>query len=145
MKSDMTWKLMAVAAMICSVSAIAFAVVAGGCDGMIETMQGSRIPMKCHWTMIAAGLLAAIPLVCGIVELFVREKAGRRALAAVLGMSAVTLFLIQSEWGIGVCAMEGMSCHTMALGLKVISLCLLIIALIQVIRPGREDAPRREL
>ena len=145
MKAEMIWKLTAAAAMSCSAAAIAFAVVAGGCDGMIETTQGNQLPMKCHWTMIAAGLVSIIALVCSLMELFVHETAGRRALATVLGMNAVVLFLIPSAYGIGVCAMDGMSCHTMATGLKVISLCLLMTALVQLVRSGKKDAPTRDL
>lgn len=144
MSKDLLWKLTCLAAVLGGAAAMVFAAGFGGCDGMIETAQGGEVPMKCHWTQSAAAWLALIPAACGIGGFLVRDKAGRRALGAVLGISAVCQFVIPSDMGIGVCAMKGMACHTMAGGLKAAAVCLLIAAVIQLIRPGAGERPRRD-
>lgn len=121
-----------------------FAVLFGGCEGMIETAQGGEVPMKCHWTHIAAGWIALVPIACGIGGLFVKDKAGRRALAVAAAAGAICLFVIPSNMGIGVCAMKEMSCHTMAGGLKVAAFCLMAAAVIQLVCSGMSDRPKRE-
>jgi hypothetical protein len=76
----------------------------------IELPGGRTIPMKCHWTAMAAPAVAVPLLIIGGLLLFSSRRETRLALSligAVLGIFAILL----PTYLIGVCASDEMMCN----------------------------------
>jgi hypothetical protein len=76
----------------------------------IELPGGRTIPMKCHWTAMAAPAVAVPLLIIGVLMFFSRRRETLLALSllgAILGIFAILL----PTYLIGVCASDEMLCN----------------------------------
>lgn len=104
--------LSAVAAIVAAALMAVIKFVAPVCSGLIETVAGKQIPMKCHWTAIAVFVIAALIAVVAIAGIVTEQ----------FTLSGITIFvlataifvLVSDSMGIGVCANPEMACHTTA-------------------------------
>ena len=134
-------------------------VVIGGCDMPIPTMSGS-VPMKCHWGFIAVSIVLAAGLVLAIFSTFLRSPEARRFAGLTLGIIALTVAFIPSEWAVGTCSWEGdamccansaasgasaeelaacalsMDCHVSAIATWITAALVLVVAVILVVKAG---------
>jgi hypothetical protein len=88
--------------------------------------NGKTVPMKCHWTSVAA-LAVGLPLaVLGGLFLFSKRKETQRALA-VLGIVLGAFMILLPTVLIGVCAMPEMICNSVMQPTMVLSGALIIV------------------
>ena len=116
----------------------------GGCTSMIECTSGS-MPMKCHWTFIAATFVGLAGMVMGIVATMLEATDGRRA--AVIGamVSAIVVILIVSPIGIGTCAHADSMCNSTATIVYVLSAVAIILAIVMGVKADSAEAEKPKM
>jgi hypothetical protein len=103
----------------------------------LTTEDGRSIPMKCHWTGIAA-IGAAVPLgLTGLFQLRKQRKESARSLA-VLGAASGVLAILFPTALIGVCANPDMICH-MVMRPTLIAAGILAVASSAVLFAGAQE------
>ena len=140
---DSIWRATAVAGILLSALSLFAAVYMGGCPGLIETAAGGTVPMKCHWTMLAATYLGVVLLLLSAGQLLLKGKEARRFAAAAILLVALAALLLTTNAGIGVCAAAGMACRATALPLRGAYVLLLLLSLIQMLRPVPRERPSK--
>ncbi len=121
---------------ICNILAIVASIVliiglktfATPCEGMIETVKGMEVPMKCHWTDVALLYLAVATIVVGIANIIKNSK----STLELIGMGVLAIAITMNNVGIGVCKMEGMACHTMKTFAIVIGVVFIVLGILQM-------------
>lgn len=138
------WAILSILALAVSAGLLIAVLLTGACSGSIETAAGSQVPMKCHWTFKAVCLSAWIPIILSLLQVFLKGKSGRRVSAAVLFVSALILFLLTTEVGIGICEAEGMACGRLALAVRLGTIVLAVLAVVQFARAeDKTKGPKR--
>lgn len=144
MNNKKEWIVLSVLSLAASAAPLLVAVIIGACSAGIETAMGTTVPMKCHWTVQAVIIISILPVIVSILQLIMADKRGRRYLALVLFISAALIFLITTNAGIGICSTAGMTCGTMALGVRIAMVILAVLSIVQLVRaPGAKDKPKR--
>lgn len=139
-KRDKVWLLLAALLVLAGLLLAVFAQWLGGCVGLIEKVGGGAVPMKCHWTMIAVKYLGLALAVLAFGQLFLRTKEARRYAAVTIMVVGLVTLILTTSAGIGICADVTMICHRTALALRLDLAVLLVLALIQFIRPLPREA-----
>lgn len=98
------------------------------CTGMVKTMTGKEIPMKCHYTSQVLILLGVILLVNAIV-LAVKKEAFTNGII-LIAISIVAILVLNPTLGIGVCKSPEMACNLTAPIVKVVGGVGVVIGLI---------------
>ena len=78
---------------------LAVKVIAPVCTGMVETAAGKQVPMRCHYTEVAATLFAMLLLVNAVVCFVTKPRTGmpRRMPGAVAVSTAGTSWNMPRE------------------------------------------------
>lgn len=82
------------------------------CQGLLETISGKMVHMRCHYTGQAEVYLGILTLIISLMILFSQGKA-RRYLGFILAALGVMVIMMPTNLGIGIC-MSPMECHTTA-------------------------------
>lgn len=144
MNNKKEWIVLSALSLAAAVAALLITVIIGACSAGIETAMGTAVPMKCHWTARTVTMISILPVIVSILQFTMDDKRGRRCLALVLLISAVLIFLITTNAGIGICAAKGMACGTMALAVRIDMVILAVISIVQLVRaPAAKDKPKR--
>ena len=132
---------------VCIAGAVVFAAISlvsavmGGCDTMVELANGNSAPMKCHWTFVADTFIGIIGVVVALMGATCKDQSGRRA----TGVGAIAVALVAAcmpaSFGIGLCAMPDMHCHTTALVVWVLCAVAAVVVVVQVVK-SRPTASR---
>ncbi|MDR2109544.1 MAG: DUF4418 family protein [Coriobacteriales bacterium] len=145
----------AAAAAVMLVGLIA-SIVIGGCDELIPTDSGG-MPMRCHWTFLAAAAVFAAGTLAALAQLlpvFATSRPARLFAALTTVLLALIAAWLPSPWGIGICAAPGMGmahcgeggmdCHLSAPIVWVCAALLVVIAVVQLVmaRPDAKKLPR---
>ncbi|MBC8503286.1 MAG: DUF4418 family protein [Chloroflexi bacterium] len=80
------------------------------CEGLLELVNGKKIPMRCHWTARAEMIFGALIVVVGLMIAFLKKAGERQRLhhqVALLGLVTILtpLFIIPT------CMNPDMSCN----------------------------------
>lgn len=105
-------------------------VIAPVCTGMVETAAGKQVPMRCHYTDVAATLLACLLLVCAIACFVTKQKMACGIIAVAIGVCGFVI--LSSTIGTGICANPDMACNTTAPFIKLCSTLALLIGAVSV-------------
>jgi hypothetical protein len=119
-------------------------ILLGGCDHMLQCETG-EIPMKCHWTYVATTAIFAAGLLVAAMQFALKTKEGRRVAAFSTALLALCATFLTTPWGIGLCAMEQMACHTTALFVDAVTTVVVVTALIQCIKASPALASKPKL
>jgi peptidoglycan/LPS O-acetylase OafA/YrhL len=118
--------------------------ILGGCDKLIECESGD-FPMKCHWTFVACAVLFALGAIAALAQFALRTRESRRFAALTTVLLALGVVFLTTPWGIGLCAMETMQCHTTALVVWVCAALSVVVAVVQFAKADPEDAEKPRL
>lgn len=138
---------------VCIIGAVVFAAISlvsavmGGCQTMVELASGSSAPMKCHWTFVADTFIGIIGIVIALMGITCKDQSGRRATGVGAIAVAIIAACMPASFGIGLCAMPDMHCHTTALFVWVLCAVAAIIGIVQVVKsnPAAADLPKRTI
>ena len=109
---------------------LAVKVIAPVCTGMVETAAGKQVPMRCHYTEVAATLFAMLLLVNAVVCFVTKQKVACGIMAVALGVCVFVI--LSSSIGTGICANPDMACNTTAPFIKLCSTLALLTGVISV-------------
>ena len=84
-------------------------VIAPVCTGLVETIAGKQVPMRCHYTGVAVFMMAVLMLTAGITVVVTKQK--RACGIMVIVISALMFLSLNIETGMGVCANLDMACN----------------------------------
>ena len=112
-------------------------VIAPVCSGMVETAAGKQVPMRCHYTEVAATLLAFLLLVCAIACFVTKQKVACGIMAVAIAICGFVI--LSSTIGTGICANPDMACNITAPFIKVCSTVALVTGGISVFL-GKKEA-----
>jgi hypothetical protein len=103
--------------------------------------NGKTVPMKCHWTSVAA-LAVGLPLaVLGGLFFFSKRKETHRALA-VLGLVLGAFMILLPTALIGVCAMPDMICNAVMRPTMILSGALtMVVCAVALVLSWKTDEP----
>ena len=102
--------------------------------------NGQTVPMKCHWTAMAALGMAVPLLALGGVMAFSRRKEARRALS-MLGVAMGAVVALLPTYLIGVCANGMMACNnTMMPTLLFSGIVIGAISLVTLVLARKDEA-----
>jgi hypothetical protein len=103
--------------------------------------NGKTVPMKCHWTSVAA-LAVGIPLaVLGGLFIFSKRKETHRALA-ILGLVLGAFMILLPTVLIGVCAMPNMICNEVMRPTMILSGVLtMVVCAVALMLTWKTDEP----
>lgn len=141
------WRIVSTLALVCMAAMAVLAFALGPCTGVIETAEGSTVPMKCHWTYLVIEIFGIAGMLMAILAVISKTKEGRRFTAtAVLVMFAAILFAL-SPAGIGTCAAAGMKCivDSYILWAAGIIGAILSVAMIVKSDPQQAELPKMSL
>lgn len=139
------WSIMSIACAVCALAMIAIPVAFPVCSGMVETVSGSAVPMRCYWPFRVTTVLAIVLLLGNLICLRIHTPAVRRTFAALMAAVVVCAGIIPTSLVIGVCAAEGMACRTTFTLFGVCVLLYLVFAVFQICSaaPERKKLPKR--
>jgi hypothetical protein len=128
---------MKAASAVLVILALAIAIVPAFTDCLsqgrsLKLANGTTVPMKCHWTAMAA-IATAIPLgIAGIVSGFSKRRETRRALMSSTAVLGAMVILLPTVF-IGVCANNEMLCNMIMKPTLILSGSLAILISLAVI------------
>lgn len=105
-------------------------VIAPVCTGMVETAAGKQVPMRCHYTEVAATLLAFLLLICAVVCFVTKQKVACGIMAVAIALCGFVI--LNSTMGTGICANPDMACNVTAPYIKLCSTIALLTGAISV-------------
>ncbi len=105
-------------------------VIAPVCNGMVETAAGKQVPMRCHYTGVAATLLACLLLVCAVACFVTKQKVACGIMAVAIAVCGFAI--LSSTVGTGICANTDMACNVTAAYIKLGSTLALITGAVSV-------------
>ncbi len=140
------FKILGVMGALVAAAAALVAIVSGGCESCVETAAGSCMPMKCHWSMIAAALIEALAAFDFLGLAFVKCKIGRRWLAAGCALGQVLAVACMYAF-IGLCGGSEMHCHTTAAAVSCLAAVSVILCIVAAAKadPNVANLPKRGL
>lgn len=138
---------------VCVIGAVVMAAIAivsavmGGCDTMVELANGNSAPMKCHWTFVADTFIPIIGVVVALMAITCKDQSGRRAAAVGYIATALVAACMPASFGIGLCAMSEMHCHSTAAIVWALCAIAAIVGIVQVVKsnPAAADLPKRTI
>ncbi|MBQ9042174.1 MAG: DUF4418 family protein [Eggerthellaceae bacterium] len=138
---------------VCVIGAVVMAAIAivsavmGGCDTMVELANGNSAPMKCHWTFVADTFIPIIGVAIALMAITCKDQSGRRAAAVGYIVTAIVAACMPASFGIGLCAMPEMHCHSTATIVWVLCAIAVVIGIVQVVKsnPAAADLPKRTI
>ena len=138
---------------LCVIGAIVFAAISlasavlGGCDTMVELANGNSAPMKCHWTFVADSFIGIIGIVFALMGIMCKDQTGRRVIGVGVVVVAIIAACMPASFGIGLCAMPDMQCHTTALAVWALCAVAVIIGIVQCLKsnPATANLPKRSI
>lgn len=114
------------------ISIVLLLTVCKGCAGTIENIHGGFCYMACHYTVLAAIVIAALSIISSL-ECMIRNQ-----MAPFLSFSFGIIFLLLPSV-IGICAKAGMACHRTAWLLRIVGVIYMLTSLIQLLSKGKHD------
>lgn len=88
--------------------------------------SGKLVPMKCNYMGVSEVFLGLLVAFTGLFILL--AKSGQRSLLLILGLLGLTVILMPTSIGIGICAKAGMACHTTKAFLTIMGIATLAVA-----------------
>ncbi len=139
------WRTLMIVVALLSICIALVALVKGGCSTCMETAAGGCVPMTCHWTFRAVGMLAVVSALAAAGGSAVREVRARRIAAALVVAVAVTIVVSIYTPVMGICAKSGMDCHVTAVIVDALLACQVVTAVIALAKtdPGTTPKPKR--
>lgn len=123
--------VVAIILLVCAVLIIgALNIWASPCEGMLTTVDGKSIPMKCHY-LIAVGNCIALLCMALAIHIFTKKEIPAVPVI-VLGLISI-LITISGLFGIGICLKEGMACHTTASWMRIIGGVLILCGIYSLV------------
>lgn len=101
------------------------------CTEMIETAIGGKVPMKCHWSMLAELALSLPLFIMVIIQFFLQNPATRQLSAGFILPLGMMVILIPQKFFIGVCK-ASMPCNTSKIAWAILGSLLILNALLQI-------------
>lgn len=144
--SKKKWNILSVVVTLLSLAAVVSAFVLGGCSTCVETAAGGCVPMKCHWTFQAVGLIGIMGVAAAAAGFTTPGVHGRRVCSALAALAnALVLFAFYGPL-LGLCAKPEMACHAHATVVSVFAAVALLVAVIAFItcNPSAKK-PKKEL
>jgi hypothetical protein len=127
--SKKTWSILSAVIAILSLAAVVSAFALGGCSTCVETAAGGCVPMKCHWTFQAVGLMDISAVAAAAAGFTTPGVHGRRVCSALAALAnALVLFAFYGPL-LGLCANPDMDCHVHAMVVTVFAVAALVVAL----------------
>ena len=139
-----TWKALGVVPVLCMVVVVAVSAAMGGCDKMIECTSG-MMPMKCHWTFVAATFVGVAGVVSAVAALAAKTTEGRRVAALMTIVVGAVVAVLPMDFVIGLCGNAEMECHRTALVVWVAVAVAIVVALVQMAKANPADAEKPKL
>ena len=128
--SKKKWNILTAAVTLLSLAVVVSAFALGGCATCVETAAGACVPMKCHWTFQAVGLLGIMGVAAAAAGFTTPGVHGRRVCSALAALAnALVLFALYGPL-LGLCAKAEMDCHAHATVVSVFAAAALLIAVI---------------
>lgn len=142
-----TYRILGVVAAVLLGAAAVLAWAMGGCTAPIETAAGGQVPMKCHWTLVAATLIAALGAFSALGLAFVKCKVGRRWLAAGGVIAQVLVLAVLYTPLMGLCGDVSMRCHVTAAAVAAAGAAGAVLCIVAAVLadPKRAELPKRGL
>ncbi|MDO4289656.1 MAG: DUF4418 family protein [Eggerthellaceae bacterium] len=138
------WKALGAVSVLCMIAVVAVSAVMGGCDKMIECTSG-MMPMKCHWTFVAATFVGVAGVVSAIAALAAKTAEGRRVAALMTIVVGAIIAVLPMDFAIGLCGNAEMECHHTALVVWIAVAVAVVVALVQVAKANPADAEKPKL
>lgn len=131
--SKTMWRFLVCAGACCAVAAACYAAAVGGCEACIETIGGSYVPMKCHWTLRAVIPVELIAAFAMVALAAVRDTAGRRWLAGLSAVAQLAAFAMLHTPLMGLCKDTAMACHVAATVCTVLGAVVLTASIVAIV------------
>ena len=112
-------------------------VIAPVCTGMVETAAGKQVPMRCHYTEVAATLLACLLLVCAVACFVTKQKVACGMMAVAIAVCGFVI--LSSTIGTGICANPDMACQMTAPFAKVCATVEVICGLVSIYFASKKE------
>ena len=103
-------------------------VIAPVCTGMLETVAGKQVHMKCFYTATAITILGVLLLVTAIVGLVTKQSVACGLITVAIGLCAIVF--LSDTMGIGVCANPDMACNVTAPYVKLCATLQIVVGAI---------------
>jgi hypothetical protein len=123
------WDVISIVLVVLSLAATICAFALGGCSSCVETAAGGCVPMKCHWTFIAVGLIQIMAIAAAGMGFTTPGVHGRRVCTAMVALvNVIGLFAFYGPL-MGLCASGDMPCHMHALVVSALQIISLVVAI----------------
>ncbi len=139
------WITVGVLTLVCMAVVIVVSGVMGGCDHMLETTTAGEVPMKCHWTFVAAAYTGIIGLASAAISIGVKNTAARRTAAFITILTCVIVALYPTDLAIGLCANAEMHCHLTAYIVWITLAIAVILSIVQIVKANPADAEKPKM
>ena len=107
------------------------------CTGMLETVAGKQVHMKCYYTSVAMAVLAGLVLVNAVIRFVTKQKMGAGIMSVALAVCAFVF--LSGSLGIGMCANLEMACNVTAPYIKLLAGVEVVLGVISVILGMKES------
>ena len=112
-------------------------VIAPVCTGMLETVAGKQVHMKCYYTAVAITVVAILVLVNAVIRFVTKQKMGAGIMAVALAICAFVF--LNGSVGIGMCMNLEMACNVTAPYIKLAAGLEAVIGVVSIFLGMKES------